>query len=69
MGYYKIFLTKSTFVYALEHGNEVFIKQSLLSNAFEAQDIKDDEVVAATLTFFEQQASMNNFYLNVLVLS
>ena len=41
----------------------------MLQNAFEVQDISDDEVVDSILKYFEDQASMNNFYLNVLVLA
>ena len=45
------------------------MKSSLLKNSFETKEVKDYEVVCALLTFMEDQASMNNFYLNVLVLS
>ena len=69
MGWYKNFLTKDTFVKALQQGNETFIRKALLQNAFEVQDISGDAVVEAILNFFEEQASMHNFYLNVLVLA
>ena len=69
MGWYKRFLTKGTFVKALKQGNETFIRQALLQNAFEVQQICTDTVVTSMLKYFEDQASMSNFYLNVLVLA
>ena len=68
MGTYKRFLKKELFVHALTSGNATFIENSLLSSAFEQNDLLDQNVIVAMLLLFEKDGSKTNFFLNVLLL-
>ena len=66
MGYYSKFIDKDLFTYSLEHGNKMFIKESLLMGAFDKQIFKEEEVIGNILQILKDGGN-TNFLLNVLL--
>jgi len=68
MGYYSHDIDKTLFLFALEHDNSLFMKESLLMGAFDHKIFNDDEVITKLLIFLED-GNKTNYILNVLLLS
>jgi len=67
MGYYIQYLDHTLFLSGLKNNNKTFIKESLLSGAFERHIFKDDMVVEEIVNFMDQ-GSKTNQMLNTLIL-
>lgn len=67
MGYYIQYLDHTLFLKGLQNNNKDFIKDSLLSGAFERHIFKDPKVVEEIVKFMDQ-GSKTNQMLNTLIL-
>ena len=68
MGYYSMFLNHELFLFSLQTNNKYFIQQSLLTGAFEKQQLRSEEVVGFMLECM-QDGSKTNFLLQTMLLT
>lgn len=67
MGFYSHFLDKDLFIFAMMHGNNVFLQNALLVAAFDKLIFRDEAVIEQILAVLKD-GYRTNFLLNVLTL-